>query len=378
MSRAKRQGERLAGVARNSRFMAAGTAALVGGALLAGCGSSSSPAAAASNSAAASPAASSAGGSGASYFKGKTITLIAPDKPGGGYDKYARLFAPALAKALGATVNVTNINGGGTLDGTNQLAAASPNGLTLGLVNVGGDIASKVEHLSGENFDLSKLSWIGQPAQTPNVMITQPGSAVKSFSAMLHASSPVTVLDVRSGVGDMLNRVVFGAFHIPHKLISGFNNTSALKQGFLAKDGELGFNSIPSFYSMISGGQAKPLLYTGTVTLPAYLKALKGVPSLQDELSKTKLSSAQSAALKEGLQLSNLADDFAGPPGMSAGRLAALRSAFQTAAKSAGLNAQASKQKLQVAPTSGSSLAGLVDTALTKGTAISPFVGTKG
>lgn len=352
-------------------------AVVLGGGALAACGSSastSSSGTAAAGSSATTASSSSASSSAASYFKGKTITLIAPDKPGGGYDKYARLFAPYLAKALGATVNVENINGGGTLDGTNQMAAAKPNGLTLGLVNVGGDIASHVEHLAGEHFNLTKLSWIGQPAVIPNVMITQPGSSIKSFASMLHSSTPVPVLDVRSGVGDMMNRVVFGAFHIPHKLITGFAQVAALKQGFLAKDGKIAFNSLTSLYPLIAGGQARPLLYSGTVTLASYKKALKGVPSLNTELSKTSLSSAESSGVKEALALSDLADDFAGPPGISASRLAVLRSAFSEAAASGALVARATKQSMQVHPTSGSVLAGEVTTAVSQGSAIGPFV----
>ncbi len=340
-------------------------AATLGGGILAACGSSSHSGAASS-------------GGAAAFFKGKTITLIAPDKPGGGYDKYARLFAPYLASALGATINVVNVNGAGTLDGTNEMAKASPDGLTIGLVNVGGDTASLVEHLPGQSFDMTKLSWIGQPAVVPNVMVTQPSSSVKSFASMLSASSPVSVLDVRSGVGDMLNRVVFGAMSIPHHLVTGFDEVAALKQGFLAKDGQIMFESIPSMYSLIAGHEARPLLYVGTLTLPKYRTILQGVPDLASELAKAKLSSAQKAAVKEALTLSNLSDDFAGPPGIPAARLQVLRQAFLTAAKSSALQAAALKASIQVGPIDGATLATQVSQAVAQGSAIGPFVPTKG
>lgn len=338
---------------------------VLGAGLLAACGSSTSPKASATT---------VSGNAAARYFKGKTITLISPDKPGGGYDLYARLFAPYLAKDLGATVNVENINGAGTIEGTNQMTAAKPNGLTLGLVNVGGDIASLVEHLPGQRFNLSKLSWIGQPAEVPNAMITQPGSGITSFGTMLHTTKPVTVVDVRSGVGDMLNRVVFGAFHIPHKLETGFSAVAALKQGFLARDGQLAFESLPSLYTLISGGKAKPLLYTGTITLPSYHKVLAGVPSLKSELSTVHLSTADHAAVREALALSNLSDDFAGPAGIPPARLAVLRSAFKKAATSPRLLARATKESLQVKPIPGSALGPEVTAALSAAKAIAPYV----
>ncbi len=352
--------------ARRQRLVAA-VALLAGVSLVAACGSSGS-----------SSTVGGSGGSGSSYFKGKTITLIAPDSPGGSYDLYARLFAPYLGSALGATINVENINGGGTLDGTNQMAAASPNGLTLGLVNVGGDTASLVEHQPGENFKLSTLSWIGQPAVVPNVMITQPGSGLTSFSSLLHSSNSVPVLDIRSGVGDLLNRVVLGAFHIPNHLLTGFNETSALKQGFLAKDGKVIFEAATTLYPLIAGNEAKPLLVTASSSLPSYKKVLGSTPTLSSELSHTHLSSSNSAAVKEAVLLSNLSDDFAGPPGISASHLAVLRAAFAKVASSAALKAKAQKESLVLGPTSGPALSTQVRSALTQGKTITPYVNAKG
>ena len=205
------------------RRVAAVAIAAVSAALLAACSSGSSSGSGSGT------AASGAGGAG--YFKGKTITLISPDSPGGSYDSYARLFAPYLGQELGATINVEDVSAAGTLQGSNQMAAAAPNGLTIGMVNVGGDIASLVEKQPGQTFNMAKLSWIGQPAQIPNALVTQPGSAVQSFSGMLHSTGGnVTVLDIRNGIGDMLNRVIYGAFCVPYKLDTGFGATSALKQ----------------------------------------------------------------------------------------------------------------------------------------------------
>src|ERR1700758_1127565 len=94
--------------------------------------------------------ASGSGNGGASYFKGKTITLISPDSPGGSYDSYARLFAPYVGQELGATINVEDISAAGTLQGSNQMAASAPNGLTIGMRNEGGDNASLVEKQPGQ------------------------------------------------------------------------------------------------------------------------------------------------------------------------------------------------------------------------------------
>lgn len=344
-----------------------GTAAVASVAALAACGSSAAGSSGSSGS-------SGSGGGGASYFKGKTITLIAPDKPGGSYDAYARLFAPYVGQELGATINVENVAGAGTVQGSNEMAAASPNGLTIGMVNVGGDVAGLVEKQPGESFQLNKLSWIGQPAIVPNALVTQPGASAQSFSALMHSKSPVNVLDIRNGIGDVLNRVVFGAFGIPQKLETGFQSTSELKQGFLAKDGQTVFEAMSTLYPLISGHEAKPLLVTGSVSLPSYQKVLSGVPTIDSELSQVSLSSKNAAAVKEALDLSNLSDAFAAPAGLPASELSALRQAFAKAAASPALQAQAVKASLPLSFTPGSTLAGQVNAALANSGSIAPYV----
>ena len=346
------------------RRIAAVALAAASATLLAACSSSSGSGG--------SPAAGSGGGSG--YFKGKTITLIAPDAPGGSYDSYARLFAPYLGQELGATINVENVNGAGTLQGSNQMAAASPNGLTIGMVNVGGDIASLVEKQPGQNFTMTKLSWIGQPAQVPNAIVTQPGSSVSSFSGMLHPSGQVSALDIRNGIGDMLIRVLYGAFGVPYKLDTGFEQTAALKQGFLANDGQTILEAMSTLYPLISGNEAKPLLVIGPVSLPSYQKVLSGVPTLQTAMSSAHLSGGKEAAVTEALALSNPADDFAAPAGLPASELSALRKAFSAAASLPALKAQAVKESLPLSFISGSAVSGQVDQALANSKTIAPYV----
>ena len=318
--------------------------------------------------------ASGASTNGASYFKGKTITLIAPDAPGGSYDSYARLFAPYVAKQLGATINVENVPTAGTVQGSNQMAAASPNGLTIGMVNVGGDMASLVEKQPGQSFDMAKLSWIGQPAPLPNAVVTQPGSKVQSFASMLHPSDPISALDIRNGIGDMLIRVVYGAFGVKYQMDTGFESTSALKQGFIAKDGQTILEAMSTLYPLISGNEAKPLLVVGPVVLPAYQKVLSGVPTLHSELTKVSLAAPQKAAVKEALDLSNLSDDFAAPAGLPASELSTLRNAFAKAAADPALQGQATKESLPLSWISGPSVTSQVKAALANSSSIAPYV----
>ncbi|NNN19539.1 MAG: hypothetical protein HKL84_06755 [Acidimicrobiaceae bacterium] len=359
---------------RTSRARAAtvGISVATAGMILAACGSSSSSGS--SSTSGASTTTTSATAAAAAFFKGKTITLIAPDNPGGGYDQYARLIAPGLAAALGATVNVENVNGGGTVVGTNQMAAAAPDGLTLGMINTGGDLASLVEKKPGQSFDLSKLSYVGQPGTSPSVFLTSPKSGVTSFSQLLTIKTPIKVVDVRNGTGDMFNRVVLGAFNIPHTFITGFTSTSTLKQGFLAGDGQYLFENLPPMRSMLDGGQAKALLVTFQPTLANLQASVKGAVTLSDALSSVSLGASQQAAVKEALALGGLTYDLGGPPGIPAARLAVLRDALAKVVAESSTIAQASKEGVPLNFVPGATIQSEVVTAVKNASLIAPYV----
>jgi hypothetical protein len=129
-----------------------------------------------------------------------------------------------------------------------------------------------------------------------------------------------------------------------------------------------------TLYPLISGHQAKPLLVTGTVTVPAYQKALAGVPTLDSELSSVSLPAAQTKALKEANALAGLSDDFAVPPGTPAATVSALRQAFVKAAALPALKKQAQKESLPLAFISGTTTASQVASAEANSTSIAPYV----
>jgi tripartite-type tricarboxylate transporter receptor subunit TctC len=67
----------------------------------------------------------------AQTFPSRTVRVIVPQPPGGGFDLVARVLADALATELGQSVIVENRPGGGTVVGTDVVAKADPDGHTL-------------------------------------------------------------------------------------------------------------------------------------------------------------------------------------------------------------------------------------------------------
>ncbi|MCL6592696.1 MAG: hypothetical protein K6T31_01850, partial [Alicyclobacillus sp.] len=104
------------------KTLCSAAASLVGlsGWVLSGCGrtpTANAPAAATPPPPAQATAAQGAdAASGYVFYQGKTLQIIVPYAPGGGYDQWARLLAPYLQKSLHlAKVEVVNAPGGGGL-----------------------------------------------------------------------------------------------------------------------------------------------------------------------------------------------------------------------------------------------------------------------
>src|ERR1700736_3050409 len=95
------------------------------------------------------------------YFNGKTVRLVVGYGPGGGYDAYARMIAPHLSKALGASVMVENQPGAGGLVALNRIYTAVPDGLTMMIVNGTGAALSQLTEQVGVRYDLGQLGYLG-------------------------------------------------------------------------------------------------------------------------------------------------------------------------------------------------------------------------
>ena len=331
------------------RSLAAALAAAMG-ISAAGCGSSSAHSSAGTTASGGAAAAAPSGGATAdmSYFNGKTITFIAPDKPGGSFDEWSRLLAPVMAQYLHATVNVENVPPGNTIVGQNQLAASSADGLTIGWLNVGEDVADAVKGSGGINFSLSKMSVVGAPGFGQMVLVAEPNSSYKTFAQLQQASSQVTSLDVTKGTGDTVERVLLGAYGINAKIITGYESSKDLAAGFLRGDGQIAEEELAVFQNAIVAGKALPLWVSEPVPAqnPAYAQ-MKDVPTLaQLEQSSPPQGQQQASAIKVLQSITQVAQVVAAPPGVAAGRLAALQAAMKYAMSQASVQAQALKESL--------------------------------
>jgi tripartite-type tricarboxylate transporter receptor subunit TctC len=119
------------------------------------------------------------------YFAGKTVRFVVGFGAGGGYDSYARMLAPYLAKQLDATVIVENQPGAGGLVALNRIYTAPPDGLTLMIANGTGAAFSQLTGQQGARYDLGKFGYLATVSAPPSMWLVGPASPIKTIKEAL-------------------------------------------------------------------------------------------------------------------------------------------------------------------------------------------------
>src|SRR5215470_12506380 len=103
------------------------------------------------------------------FYRGKTVRILVGSPPGGGYDLYARLLAPHLARKLGATVLVENRDGNGGLGALAALMVRHEDGLTIMHASAEAAILSQMLERPGVAWDVTALQWLAKTSAAPKL-----------------------------------------------------------------------------------------------------------------------------------------------------------------------------------------------------------------
>lgn len=123
--------------------------------------------------------------SAAEAYPSEPVRLIIPFSPGGGADIVGRLIATNLSKRLGELVIPDNRPGAGSMIGTEMVAKARPDGLTLLLASTSNTIIPALQKLS---FDPVKafapIAKLGYASSALFVHPSVPANSVKELIAL--------------------------------------------------------------------------------------------------------------------------------------------------------------------------------------------------
>lgn len=290
-----------AAIGRRRRWTPAVTLAVAISSLLIGC----LPASAATNSASKSKSCKSSNGlnitsseicKGLAYFRGQTVTIIAPGPPAGQFDDTAASIQPFLGSFLGATVNILMSPTGNTITGQDAAEAAPPTGQTVGMLNLLADASDVLTNQPGLNFNPKRVATLEGTGATPSVLVSSPGSPYTSFASLVASKTPISMLTVTSGSVNTIYRAWMGALGIDVHFISGYSNAAIDVSGLVRGDGPVTYSGLTNLGSFIAGGQARPLAINTPVPVGTmYRKYVDNLPTIAATLKQygPKTKSAQ-------------------------------------------------------------------------------------
>lgn len=275
-----------------------------------------------------------------------TISIVIPYRPGGGFDRSVRAFAPYFARELGADVTVLpeNVPGAGGRRGAAMVYRARPDGITLGIFNLPGFV---LPHVLGEkvDYDLRQLSWIGRLESQDYVMMVSSTSGIADLE-QLKAVDDLVFLSTGYGSSVLAasqiiaDRIAFADDDPVY--LAGYAGTADSQVGLIRGDGNTALAPVTSALKYIESGDLRPIAVTGEKSVFA------GVPTFAD-LGLPELTPL-------GLQRS-----IAGPPGMDPELLKEFRAAFLRAVADPEFIATANAARLDLSPLDGEATAGEIE-----------------
>jgi len=258
------------------------------------------------------------------FYKGKTVTLITGFPPGGGYDTYMRVLERHFSRFIpgSPTVIVQNMAGAGSLTAANYLYAKAPaDGTQIGIFAS----SAAMEPMLGNKdakFDAAKLSWIGSMSQDVAYCASwDEGGHPPSFDEMM-TKKTVIGGGAQAAITYQHPMILKTVLHANIDVIPGYPGTRelylAMQKGEIFGMCGLFASSIKSqFKGDLASGKMKLFIQMG----PKKSTEFGTIPSVYD-YAKT---DEDRAILDVHFKQLVLGRPLAGPPGIPADRLKALR-----------------------------------------------------
>jgi tripartite-type tricarboxylate transporter receptor subunit TctC len=223
-------------------------------------------------------------------YPDRIIRIVVPFAPGGGTDVIARTLAQGMAKDLGASVNIENKPGAGTIIGTQAVATSEPDGYTLlmGTFSHAVNLRLNAKLPYDPHKDFAPVALI---ARSFNFVVVNPQSAIKSIADLIAAAKADP---------DKLSYGTYGTGTSAHlagelfKNMAGVNLTTVPYKGaapgitdLIGGQIQVMFTTVASAASLIEGGQLRALAVTSAERSPAFPQlptvAEAGVPGYAAE-----------------------------------------------------------------------------------------------
>jgi tripartite-type tricarboxylate transporter receptor subunit TctC len=191
----------------------------------------------------------------------QTVRLIAPSGPGGNPDVLARLLADKLTRTFGKPFVVENVPGAGGIIAANLVARAPPDGHVL-MLGDSGNLAINPALNSSLGYDPAKdFTPITGLVSLPTILVANPDVPATSLADLvaLAKKEPGKLSFGSAGAGSIhhLTMEIFaekagiGLLHVPYR------GGSAMVNGLLTGEIQLGWSGIPNVIELIASGKVR-------------------------------------------------------------------------------------------------------------------------
>ncbi|WP_282182879.1 Bug family tripartite tricarboxylate transporter substrate binding protein [Aliiroseovarius marinus] len=248
----------------------------------------------------------------------KPVRLIVPYSPGGGFDTFARLFAPELEKALGTDIIVDNIPGAGGRRGVEAMLKSDADGYTMAMFNIPGMVIAGVTG-KWQEIDLRNMAWVSNLTRSPYTLVLSASGDLTSANDLCTLGRPAKLATTGAGSSSHTIAVILmESLGCPYTVVPGYKGSTETTLAVIRGEVDGVLASLDTAQKFIDSGDIRIGLTFTAETL------LDGVQTTT-EIGKSELSSLAQLRM------------IGTPPGTPAEVVAKLDAAFQAAAASASI-----------------------------------------
>jgi len=289
--------------------------------------------------------------SAAEFYRGKVLRILVGSPPGGGYDVYARLVAPALAQKIGAEVLVENKAGNGGLAALATLLTRPADGLTIMNGSAEAAILSQMLGRPGVTWDVSKLNWLAKLASAPKLWFA--GKTAR-YGSVAEARQAPRLTWAATGPADDISDVqaiISEVLGLHSKIVVGYRGAGDMSLAIISNEVDCGILSADSALPHIDS--ITPFALFGARRW-AHLPA---VPTLR-EVAQLPADKLWLVTLRE--QIGEAQRAMVAAPDMPADRVDYLRAAFGEILTDPAVLAEGARTNREIEYASGAELQKLV------------------
>ena len=280
------------------------------------------------------------------FGEDENIEIIVPYRPGGGFDRIARLLQPWLAKALGemagheVTVVVENRTGAGGRRAYEYLYASPPDSARMVLLdNQGAGLQQVAE---GAAFDLSKFTYLGRVNKSDPGILVRKDLGITTMAQLLERAAEQPILFGTGGAG--------GSDHIANLIMQA----TLKEKGLDLPMDFVHFDGSKQILASMNRGEAEAFLGSVSSTLRAVNDGYAVNCVVFSEARNPFAPEVPTAFEQEVpnaqvmVEVARVSRILLGPPGMPKARADALSEAIRTALHNPGFLKAAEEAKLPV------------------------------